>query len=230
MLVTLLQHTPAPEQAVALAARLCYSPVDMQELVEQIDNADTGSYIDKIISLGHTSVLEHAVFTFGVEGISRVTSHQLVRHRMASYAQQSQRYVSHTKKFAAVLPPSIAANKEAKQIFDFTNEMLHQAYKQLIQIGIPAEDARYLLPNATETKIIITMNARELLHFFKLRCCERAQWEIRDMAVEMLKLVKQVAPVIFSNAGPGCVDGTCPEGKFCCGLTDEVRKRFRSIK
>lgn len=230
MKVVLLQHTPQPEQAVALAARLCYSPVGMQELLEQIDTNDTDTYIDKIISLGHTSVLEHAVFTFGVEGISRVTSHQLVRHRVASYAQQSQRYVSHTKAFGTVVPPTVASNKEASQIFVFTNEMLHQAYKQLVEIGVPAEDARYLLPNATETKIIITMNARELLHFFKLRCCERAQWEIREMSIKMLKLCKKTAPVIFANAGPGCITGSCPEGKFCCGKTDAVRKQFRSIK
>jgi thymidylate synthase (FAD) len=229
MNIELLQYTPDPERTVTLAARLCYSPAGLDELKEKIGNADICQFIDKIMSLGHHSVLEHATFTFGIEGISRVTSHQLVRHRVASYSQQSQRYVSHVERFGAVLPPAVAANEEAKRIFDFTIGIVHQAYNQLIEMGIQPEDARYLLPNATETKIIVTMNARELLHFFKLRCCERAQWEIRCMAVGMLKLVKSIAPTIFRDAGPGCVAGPCPEGEFCCGRTAQVRKQFRSL-
>lgn len=229
MNIELLHHTPDPEQTIALAARLCYSPVGIEELREKIGSGDMRQFIDKIMSLGHHSVLEHASFTFGVEGISRVTSHQLVRHRLASYSQQSQRYVSHVERFDAVIPPSIAAHEEAKRIFDFTVGVVHQAYSQLVEMGVQPEDARYLLPNATETKVIITMNARELLHFFRLRCCERAQWEIRDMAVGMLRLARQVAPTIFMTAGPGCLSGPCPEGEFCCGRTVQVRKQFRSL-
>ncbi len=229
MNIELLHYTPEPERTVALAARLCYSPTGLNELKEKIGSGDIRQFIDKIMTLGHHSVLEHASFTFGVEGISRVTSHQLVRHRVASYSQQSQRYVSHVERFDAVLPPSIAANEEAKRIFDFTVGVVHQAYKQLVEMGLQPEDARYLLPNATETKIIITMNARELLHFFRLRCCERAQWEIRSMAVGMLKLAKQAAPTIFRDAGPGCVAGPCPEGQLRCGRTAQVRKQFRSL-
>lgn len=229
MNIELLHHTPEPERTVALAARLCYSPTGLAELKEKIGSGDIRQFIDKIMSLGHHSVLEHASFTFGVEGISRVTSHQLVRHRVASYSQQSQRYVSHVERFDAVVPPSIDSNEEAKRIFDFTVGVVHQAYKQLVEMGVQPEDARYLLPNATETKVIITMNARELLHFFKLRCCMRAQWEIRSMAVGMLKLAKEVAPTIFRDAGPGCVAGPCPEGEFCCGRTAQVRKQFRSL-
>lgn len=229
MNIELLHHTPDPERTVALAARLCYSPTGLDELKEKIGSGDIRQFIDKIMSLGHHSVLEHASFTFGVEGISRVTSHQLVRHRLASYSQQSQRYVSHVDRFATVLPPSVASHEEAKRIFDFTVGVVHQAYKQLVEMGVQPEDARYLLPNATETKVIITMNARELLHFFRLRCCERAQWEIRDMAVGMLKLAKEAAPTIFQDAGPGCVAGPCPEGEFCCGHTAKVRKQFRSL-
>lgn len=229
MNIELLQYTAEPERSVALAARLCYSPADLAELQAKIDSSDCAAFIDKIMCLGHHSVLEHASFTFGIEGISRVTSHQLVRHRVASYSQQSQRYVSHAERFAAVLPPAVAADDEAKRIFEFTTGVVHQAYKQLVEMGIASEDARYLLPNATETKIIMTMNARELLHFFRLRCCERAQWEIRSMAVGMLKLVKQIAPTIFRDAGPGCVAGPCPEGDFCCGRTAEIRKQFRSL-
>ena len=229
MRVTLLHHTPDPERTIALAARLCYSPTGLDELRGRIDAADITSFIDKIMSLGHHSVLEHASFSFGVEGISRVTSHQLVRHRVASYSQQSQRYVSHVTAFDAITPPSIAATPEAAARFHDAIAHAHRAYAELVAAGIEPEDARYLLPNATETKIVITMNARQLLHFFQLRCCERAQWEIRAMATEMLALVRPVAPVIFQKAGPGCVAGPCPEGPFCCGKITEVRERFKNL-
>jgi len=181
------------------------------------------------MSLGHHSVLEHVSFTFAIEGISRVTTHQLVRHRIASFSQQSQRYVSHKEHFTSIVPDSITVNDEARRIFDAMSDAVHKAYGQLIELGIPAEDARYILPNSTETKIIMTMNARELLHYFGLRCCQRAQWEIREMSIEMLRLVKRVAPVIFRSAGPGCAAGPCPEGQFCCGQTAEVREFFRKL-
>ncbi len=229
MNVTLLEHTPNPEQTVALAARLCYSPVSIGELREKLEKADIEKFLEKIMSLGHHSVLEHVSFTFAIEGISRVTTHQLVRHRIASFSQQSQRYVSHTEHFASIVPDSIAANDEARRIFDSMSAAIHGAYARLVELGIPAEDARYILPNSTETKIIMTMNARELLHYFGLRCCQRAQWEIRAMSIEMLRLVKRVAPVIFRSAGPGCVAGPCPEGQFCCGQTVEVREFFKNL-
>jgi thymidylate synthase (FAD) len=228
--VTLIEHTPNPELTVALAARLCYSPSSIIELREKLGTSDIEAFLDKIMSLGHHSVLEHASFTFGIEGISRVTTHQLVRHRIASFSQQSQRYVSHKENFTSIMPDTISENPDARQIFDVVSETVHKAYAQLIEMGIPAEDARYILPNATETKIIMTMNARELLHFFALRCCKRSQWEIRAMSVEMLRLVKKVAPVLFREAGPGCVSGTCPEGRFCCGQTTEVREFFKNLK
>jgi len=227
--VTLLEHTPNPERTVALAARLCYSPVSIGELREKLESADIEKFLDKIMSLGHHSVLEHVSFTFGIEGISRVTTHQLVRHRIASFSQQSQRYVSHKDNFASIVPDSISGNDEASRIFDEMSDTVHKAYAQLVEMGIPPEDARYILPNSTETKIIMTMNARELLHFFELRCCERAQWEIRRMSVEMLRLVRRIAPVIFREAGPGCVAGPCPEGQFCCGKTAEVREFFKNL-
>lgn len=229
MKVALLQHTPEPELTIALAARLCYSQVDIEALKEKLSGADIKTFLDKIMSLGHQSVLEHASFTFGVDGISRVTSHQLVRHRVASFSQQSQRYVSHKERFAVVTPPTIAENPEHSRLFEAQVAALHEAYGALVEAGVPAEDARYLLPNATETKIIITMNARELLHFFGVRCCERAQWEIRAMAVEMLRLVKPVAPTVFEKAGPGCLAGPCPEGSMCCGKMAQVREFFREM-
>lgn len=227
MKVALLQHTPDPELAVALAARLCYSQVNIDQLREKLSSADITGFLDKIMSLGHQSVLEHASFTFGIEGISRVTTHQLVRHRLASFSQQSQRYVSHKERFEAVIPHTIAERSEIKARFEAMLAAVHEAYAAMVEAGIPPEDARYILPNATETKIMVTMNARELLHFFELRCCERAQWEIRAMSVEMLKLVKQAAPVIFRNAGPGCLAGPCPEGNMTCGNINEVRKFFK---
>jgi thymidylate synthase (FAD) len=229
MNVTLIEHTPNPELTVALAARLCSSPVSIGELRDKLESADIEKFLDKIMSLGHHSVLEHVSFTFAIEGISRVTTHQLVRHRIASFSQQSQRYVSHKEHFASIMPDTIAGNAKAQQIFADMTETVHRAYGRLIELGIPAEDARYILPNATETKIIMTMNARELLHYFALRCCERAQWEIRAMSNEMLRLVKRVAPVIFRTAGPGCVAGPCPEGQFCCGQTAEVREFFKYL-
>jgi len=227
MNITLLQHTPEPELTVALAARLCYSPVGIPELQERLSQADIASFLDKIMSLGHQSVLEHASFTYGIEGISRATSHQLVRHRLASYSQQSQRYVSHVKHFSAVVPPSIAGRPELADRFQQQLNAIHAVYGELVEAGIPPEDARYILPNATETKLIVTMNARELLHFFGVRCCERAQWEIRAMAIEMLRLVKPLAPTIFQAAGPGCLSGPCPEGTMTCGKIAAVRSYFK---
>lgn len=229
MNVALLQYTPEPERTVALAARLCYSPADIDELREKISSADIRNFLEKIMSLGHQSVLEHASFTFGIEGISRVTTHQLVRHRIASFSQQSQRYVSHTERFAAVVPPTIAGRPDILARFEVQLEAVHKAYADMVEAGIPAEDARYILPSAAETKILVTMNARELLHFFELRCCERAQWEIRAMTVEMLKLARNVAPVIFRDAGPGCLAGPCPEGAMTCGRIKEVREQFKQL-
>jgi thymidylate synthase (FAD) len=228
--ITLLQYTPDPELTVALAARLCYSPVAISDLMEKLSKADISSFLDKIMSLGHQSVLEHISFTFGVEGISRACSHQLVRHRLASYSQQSQRYVEFKgDDFPLVIPDSISDSEQRKLIFDSAMRAAADAYRALVDDGVPAEDARFVLPNAAETKIIVTMNARELLHFFELRCCERAQWEIRAMAIEMLKLVKPLAPVIFRDAGPGCVSGACPEGAMTCGNAASIRPFFKEM-
>jgi thymidylate synthase (FAD) len=212
---------------VALASRLCYSPVGIRELEEQWKPEKAGRLIDKIMKLGHYSVLEHAAFTFGIEGISRATSHQLVRHRLASYSQQSQRYVKAADEFEYVLPPSVARKRVLKKRFTEHMEKVGRLYRELVDAGLPAEDARFVLPNAAATKIIATMNARELRHFFRLRCCQRAQWEIRGVAEMMLGLAKSAAPRLFSGAGPGCVGGRCPEGEMTCGRIKEVRKSYR---
>ncbi|CAG0975799.1 thymidylate synthase (FAD) [Gammaproteobacteria bacterium] len=228
MKVVLLNHTPDPEKTVAMAARLCYSGSTIRELEDKVSGISFEKFLGKILKMGHLSVLEHASFTFGIEGISRATSHQLVRHRLASYSQQSQRYVAASAP-EFVVPPSIQKDAEKKKKFVSAVRKIYRHYAELLEGGIPAEDARYLLPNAAHTKIIVTMNARELIHFFGLRCCERAQWEIRDMATEMLKSAKNTAPFIFKDCGPSCVAGKCSEGEMTCGKAKEIREKFRSI-
>ncbi len=228
MKVTLLNFTPAPEKTIALAARLCYSDSTVGELEERVKEISHEKFLRKILRMGHLSVLEHASFTFGIEGISRATSHQLVRHRLASYSQQSQRYVK-PKSPEFVIPPSIEGSPEARKKFEAAVLSLYELYGELADQGVPAEDARYVLPNAACTKIIVTMNARELLHFFRLRCCERAQWEIREMAVRMLVLAKKEAPTVFKGAGPACVTGPCSEGEMTCGRPDEIRAKFKNL-
>ena len=217
MHVELLYHTPDPERAIATAARLCYAPVGAAELMETMPEDRVRSVLSTVIKSGHLSTLEHASYTFAVDGVSRALTHQLVRHRIASFNQQSQRYVKFTDGVPVVKPGTVAANEEAGRIFDETVDAIEAAYARLLELGVPAEDARYLLPNAAESKIVITMNVRELLHFFSLRCCNRAQWEIREMAHRMLELARPTAPYIFLDAGAGCVRGACPEGKMTCG-------------
>lgn len=219
--VRLLSYTQNPEQTIAAAMRLCYTKLDVDALLEQITLDKANEMVAKALGLGHLSVLEHASFTFAVEGISRACSHQLVRHRIASYSQQSQRYVDLSEKDLSeyrVMPDSIADNMEAHADFGKALAAIDWAFQGLTQKGIPGEDARFILPNACETKIIITMNARTLLHFFEHRCCKRAQWEIRAMADEMLRLAKEVSPTIFAKAGPTCqTQGYCREGQQSCG-------------
>ena len=224
IIVKLLEYTPEPERVVAMAARLCYSATGAEELSERLSEEQVQKMVKKMVALGHASTIEHVSFTFGIEGVSRVLTHQLVRHRIASYDQQSQRYVA-AHGFQYITPPTIEANPAAKERFDKLLADIRSAYDDLVEMGIPKEDARYVLANAAETKILVTMNARTLLHFFNLRCCNRAQWEIRDMAYKMLAEVKKVAPTLFHNAGASCVNtGRCPEGELACGKFAEMMK------
>ena len=217
MMVKLVRHTPEPERTVAMSARLCYSPIGAAQLEEKISDEQAANLVRKLVSMGHLSTLEHVTFTFAIEGVSRVLTHQLVRHRIASYSQQSQRYVKEHD-FETIVPASIASKPEAKAKFDKLMTEIQAMYDEFIALDIPAEDARYILPTATETKIVCTFNARSLLNFFSLRCCTRAQWEIRALANEMLRQCQAVAPVIFENAGPTCVsEGVCHEGAMSCG-------------
>jgi thymidylate synthase (FAD) len=215
MKVKLLQFTKDPERICAIAARLCYSSTTIDEIPQKFDKEKIEKLLFKVISSKHNSVLEHATFTFGVEGVSRVLLAQLTRHRIVSFSVQSQRYVKFENNLDFVVPESIKNNINLfKKYNDFLSSS-EKLYKEFLKENIPAEDARFILPNASTTKIIFTMNARELRHFFSLRTCNRAQWEIREMACRMLQLVKKEAPLLFNNAGPDCIGEVCHETYPC---------------
>lgn len=251
MKVKLIAYTPNPEELCAAAAKTCHSREypgkmsynEVNEILEIVqspgiyepkeilkalhekkkkDVEDARKVVEIVRALGHHSVMEHASFTFLIEGISRACSHQIVRHRIASYSQQSQRYVE-MKDFPYVIPNTIKNNKDAIEIYNEFMKKCSEAYEKLVDSGIPMEDARYILPNATQTSLIMTMNARSLWNFFSLRCCEHAQWEIKNVANKMLKEVKKVAPTLFRNAGAPCVRGFCPENDKNC-------PRYRSVE
>ncbi len=240
MRVKLLRYTPEPEKVIAMGAKLCYSGADIEELEQGIQERDQSKFLHRLMDMGHLSTVEHVSFTFGVEGVSRSLLAQITRHRIASFSVKSQRYVSaqsHGKgTFSYIIPPSISQmGDEYIERFNKQMEVIQGWYDEWIEdlgnLGEKSnEDARFILPNAAETKFLVTMNARELLHFFSLRCCNRAQWEIRQLAIEMLRQVKDVAPNLFKDAGPGCVRGKCPEGKMTCGRAKEVRQFFLTVK
>jgi len=239
--VSLLKMTPNPEEVVAMAAKLCYSAADLAALEEGVQKKDQSVFIERLMGMGHMSPIEHVSFTFGIEGVSRSLLAQITRHRLASFSVQSQRYVAayHPEgdvTFDYVVPESIAAlGKEAEDKFHSQMRTMQTWYNEWIDaLGGPKEssneDARFVLPNAAATKMMLTMNARELMHFFSLRCCGRAQWEIRALAWEMLKLVKAEAPTLFAKAGPDCVSlGRCPEGPKSCGRVLEMKEKAASL-
>lgn len=253
MKVKIIQHTPEPEKLVASAAKLCYSPVGVENIMDGLDEEKVDKFLSMLMDLGHESPVEHVVFTFGVEGVSRVLTHQLVRHRVGcSYSQQSQRYVR-LEQFEYIMPPEIERIPAAKERFIKAMEEDQRAYSELAELlreehlkkylsegktekqakmmaeKTAIEDARYVFPNACETKIVFTMSARALMNFFRQRCCNRAQWEIREMAEEMLRQVKGVAPILFKNAGPGCVADKCPEGTMSCGKMSEMKEKYKNL-
>ncbi|MGL5439414.1 MAG: FAD-dependent thymidylate synthase [Filifactoraceae bacterium] len=252
MNVKLIGFTPEPDRVVSMAAKLCYSPVGVEEIDEKISDDEVERFLSILVSLGHESPIEHVSFTFAVEGISRACTHQLVRHRIASYSQQSQRYVK-LSQFQFIIPPAIERIDEAKDIFieamkkdqeaydKIVDCIYNKEYERLLAEGktekkamsiaekIAIEDARYVFPNACETKIVLTMNARSLYNFFAHRICERAQWEIREMAYKMLEECKKVAPVLFKKAGPSCYFGACKEGSMSCGHPEIPRDRIGAM-
>lgn len=232
--VRLIRCTPNPEETIALGAKLCYSKSGIEDLEARISAKDQSAFISKLMSMGHESVLEHASFTFGVEGVSRVLLAQLTRHRIASFSVQSQRYVSYENGFGYILPPSIEAlGEEAAAKFQAQMDQIERWYvewqKQLGSGELSNQDARFVLPNACETRILMTMNVRELRHFFSLRMCTRAQWEIREMAEQMHRLCMETAPDLFADAGPACLRGRCPEGEKSCGQQEARRAARREL-
>lgn len=230
----LIRYTKDPEATIALAAKLCYSGTDVDELSEKILSADNATFIKKLIEMGHYSPFEHASFTFTLEGVSRALLAQITRHRIASFSVRSQRYVSEAA-FNYVVPPSIQ-DLGAAAVARFEGQMdtimdWYRDWQAALGRGERSnEDARFILPNACETKMIVTMNARELMHFFELRCCNRAQWEIRAIAWQMFSQVMEVAPNLFEQCGPGCVRGVCSEGSKTCGKPNEVREYQAELK
>jgi len=214
--VKLINYTKNPDITCAAAAQGCYSDKGAVKIIDGLSPGQARSIIKEVVSRGHHSVIEHASFTFSIEGASRSLTHQLVRHRIASYSQQSQRYVRLDRP-DFVLPPGIEADPELKAKFEEHMKASWRTYGELADAGVPVEDARYVLPNACTTNIVATMNARELWHFFSLRTCERAQWEIRKMAEQMLNECRKVSPILFEMAGPPCIRGPCPEGEHGCG-------------
>jgi len=248
--VTLLCHSPHPEKTIAAAAKLCYSAQGVDGLLDGLTPEKTDSFLNMLMQLGHESPIEHVTFTFAIEGVSRSFLAQITRHRLASYSVQSQRYVR-LSPFEYVTPPEVSADPEALEAYNQAMDAALKSYetiseilkakhtKALIDSGVSEkeaagraekmaiEDARFVLPNACETKMIVTMNARSLYNFFRLRCCNRAQWEIRAVADEMCRLVKEVAPTLFVNAGPPCVSGPCSEGKMSCGKAAQMRRKFK---
>ncbi len=235
--VELVRYTPDAEAVVASAAKLCYA-ADTAGILQQ-EPESASRFVARLKQMGHMSPIEHIVFTFYIEGVSRAMSHQLVRHRLASYSQRSQRYVDHDG-FDYVVPPQLAGHTvqtldgpmDAPEYFAETMEIIAARYSHLNDaLGRSGEqsneDARYVLPNACETKLFVTMNARELLHFLEQRLCRRAQWEIRQVADIMLRLVREVCPAVFSGAGPKCIGhGGCPEGKMGCGRHAEMLQLY----
>jgi thymidylate synthase (FAD) len=215
--VVLLSHSPEPERAVATAARNCYSPRDIETIDENWSDEEVTKMVSRVRDAGHLSTFEHTMFTFGVSGVSRALTHQLVRHRHMSYEQKSQRYIALKEQFPYITPPSIAARPEVRAKYDALMEQISDFYQTALDAGTPAEDARFALPNAAETQIVITANARALLDFFTLRTCNNAQWEIRELAFAMLRLSKKAAPSLFVRAGATCVRGYCnePNGPSC---------------
>lgn len=253
MNVKLIAYTPSAEQLISAAAKTCYSAATVDTLLDGLDEEKTKSYLTMLTEIGHESPIEHASFTFAIEGVSRSLLAQITRHRMASFSVQSQRYVKE-RGFEFVIPHEIEAVPEAKELFlqameddqktyEKLSAMLQQKHmKTFLEEGCSEaearrkaekkaiEDARYVLPNSCATKMIMTANARSLHNFFRLRCCNRAQWEIRELAEEMYRLVYAVAPTLFSKAGPACTCGPCSEGKMTCGKSAEVREKYDQIR
>ncbi|MFO8060031.1 MAG: FAD-dependent thymidylate synthase [Bacillota bacterium] len=230
MKVRVIDYTQEPDRTVAVAARLCYSPKDVDDIQTRMGDREVGRMIQMLRERGHLSPLEHAYFTVAIEGLSRVSSHQLVRSRIASYSQQSQRYIDQ-REFDFVIPPSISEDPELQERFRRHLADSRSLYGDLRAAGVPGEDARFVLPQAVSTSIIMSKNARAWLEWFELRMCSRAQWEIRRLAEALLKELRELAPHLFAVAGPPCqTQGLCREGADSCGRIDEMTRNPDSLR
>ena len=224
MQVKILAHTPEPEKLIAAAAKLCYSSSPVDKIMDGLTDEAVEKFLAKLVDMGHESPIEHVSFTFMIDGVSRALLAQITRHRLASFSVRSQRYVNENS-FDYVIPPEITKDNHLRRKFVDKVEIMNDLYNYLVMELMgqgrtweqAQEDARFILPNACATSMVMTMNARELIHFFNKRCCDRAQWEIRAVADEMLRQCKEVAPILFKNAGAPCVKGYCPEGSMSCG-------------
>ncbi|MFO7941131.1 MAG: FAD-dependent thymidylate synthase [Bacillota bacterium] len=222
MRVNLLQYTPEPDRTVAMAAHLCYSPSSIEDLKAKMDDAEVARLIRLLRSLGHLSPFEHAHFVVGIEGLSRVASHQLVRSRIASYSQQSQRYIDQ-RGFEYVTPPQIRKDSKLKDRYERHMDESRDLYRTLRDAGVEREDARFVLPGAASSNIIMSKNARAWLEWLELRTCTRSQWEIRILANKVMRLLRHASPYLFEVSGPPCVTkGLCREGKMSCGRIDRM--------
>jgi thymidylate synthase (FAD) len=228
MKVKLLRYTSDPERVCAAAAMTSYKSEGTSEIFEKLDRVKAEKVIRRVLGYGHFSVIEHASFTYSVEGVSRSLTHQLVRHRIASYTQQSQRYVKYNTLDYYVTPNSVEKTDAARKIFDEALRKITDSYQELLKLGVTKEDARYILPNAAKTNILVTMNARELMHASHLRLCQRAQWEIRELFEKMKSCLEEVRPFFASFLIPQCEYlGYCPEGDLSCGRTPTKKESLK---
>ena len=225
MKVKLLAHTPEPEKVISMAAKLCYSPVGVDEIAENLTQESINKFLNMLVSMGHESPIEHVTFTFGIEGISRSCSHQIVRHRIASFSQQSQRYVK-LDQFEYIIPPEIERNEEAKKIFIESMNKCQEDYDKLVEILFAKHYQELLDKGVSEKK---AKSQAEKMSIEDARYVFPNAWEIRELATEMLRLVREVAPILFNNVGPNCLNGACPEGKMTCGKIKDVREKFKNL-
>jgi thymidylate synthase (FAD) len=218
--VALLEKSPSPTAMTATAARTCYSANPPEAIVERWRNKpdDMRKTVDRVRAAGHHSTLEHNIYVFGVTGLSRAATHQLVRHRHLQFDQQSQRYLAFKNaEFPYVKPKKIASLPDVSARFDRLMADVGQIYQAMLDAGIPGEDARFILPNATASQLVVSGNARAWYEFLTLRTCNMAQWEIREMSFQVLRILKREDPDLFKDAGATCVRGYChePDGPNC---------------
>jgi len=233
--VTLLEKSPSPTAMTATAARTCYSANSPDAIVERWRTKpdDMVKTVDRVRAAGHHSTLEHNIYVFGVTGLSRAATHQLVRHRHLQFDQQSQRYLAFKEaQFPYVKPARVSSLPAVSAQFDNLMAEVGRVYRAMMDAGIPSEDARFVLPNATASQLVVSGNARAWYEFLTLRTCNMAQWEIREMSFQVLRILKREDPVLFKDAGATCVRGYChePDGPNCPRYIAVVKAQLREAE